>query len=540
MKLTRLSILFVMLCGLFFSVQMFQVAIGQTPAKDANPKVLIMDKVGPSDVLGDMYGPVSFRHAYHSDIVRDCSICHHYFDDHYNDQVVPAEKCDACHASDDFDSMSRQLPCDTCHSPESGPEIRVITAEDGSVKTIPGLKAAYHRNCLDCHDSMGGPSGCGECHLANVPDHSELISSYNGSGTCEECHPGKIEEVQDSTHYRFSQPYAYSYLTGDDRPEETGVLYRPGRLWGTDAITAWDSNFPGACKNCHVGYGLIPYTSGEEKIFAESEFGNVDCLICHVQSEYSTQIPDRLSRNFAGLLPFAKQVTRTTPDTCKRCHTALSSSINAVSPVYSGLRGTAYEESTDVHAALGMTCFDCHYEQAHRFHRQVSAGLQAADSPNDEQNCSRCHREVHTNDNYRQMTEIMSCTACHIPDIGGAIEINLENSSSPTEMKSQVVYKWFNRTADIFGNPNGDTGNGMIFPYKMAIIREPIDADGNIINVDPATGTVMGEIDSWREREVFLPMSHGITLDTAYTCNDCHSESPIINWYDMDFYPPDL
>lgn len=541
MRKTRFTILLFILVGLFFSVQLLQTAIGQTSNSSNIKKVIKLDKVGPSDVIGNRYGAVLFRHKYHADIVKDCSVCHHFFSEHSNDQVVPADKCDKCHKSEKFDSMSRELPCDTCHNTASAPSQRAVMSTDGvTLLTIPGLKAAYHRSCLACHEDMGGPQGCGDCHLANVPDHTELIGKYEGSGTCEECHPGKIDEIQKGTHYRLSKPYEYSYLNDEKKPSEVGMINRYGRLWGTDAITSWDAKFAGACKTCHIGYGLIPYTSGEKKIFAESEFGNVDCLICHVKGDYSTTNPDRISRNFAGLLSYAKKVEHTSSDTCKRCHTALSSTMNTIAPDYSGLRGTPFEVGKDVHANFGMNCFDCHYEQAHRFKRQVSASVQAADSSRNEQSCSRCHRDAHSRDKYAKMTSFMSCTGCHIPDKGGAIEVNLENRGMPTGLKSRVVYKWFNRTTDLLGKPYGDDTDGMLFPYRVAIIREPIDSEGKILNVDPVSGMVTGEVASWREREVYLSMSHGISLDSAYKCSDCHSATSGFNWSSMGLNPPTI
>ena len=32
----------------------------------------------------------------------------------------------------------------------------------------PGLKAAYHLNCLGCHEKNGGPTGCTDCHTRTV------------------------------------------------------------------------------------------------------------------------------------------------------------------------------------------------------------------------------------------------------------------------------------------------------------------------------------------------------------------------------------
>ena len=33
-------------------------------------------------------------------------------------------------------------------------------------------------------------------------DHSDLITSYEGSKTCEPCHPGAAEEMLNSIHYK--------------------------------------------------------------------------------------------------------------------------------------------------------------------------------------------------------------------------------------------------------------------------------------------------------------------------------------------------
>ena len=33
-------------------------------------------------------------------------------------------------------------------------------------------------------------------------DHSDLITSYEGSKTCEPCHPGSAEEMLNSIHYK--------------------------------------------------------------------------------------------------------------------------------------------------------------------------------------------------------------------------------------------------------------------------------------------------------------------------------------------------
>lgn len=508
------------------------------------PKVVLLDKVGPEDVLGYLFDSVLFRHKYHAKIVKDCSVCHHFFNEHYNDQVVSSQRCQECHLAENFDSMSRCLACDTCHEPNSSPEVRNIRSNNGVLLRIPGLKAAYHRNCIDCHNDMCAPSGCGDCHLARVPDHSELISDFKGASTCEECHPGKIAEVQRTTHYRLSKSLSHDYLSsasGEPRPKEAGMLNRPGRLWGTSALDAWDVESDSSCKKCHIGSGSIPnYTQSDDEI-SETEIINVDCLICHVHEGYPLSLNDRFDKDFTLAPGIEKLVGHTTSENCQRCHTALTSipASDAVSPVYSDLRGTAFEPESDIHAELGMACFNCHYARDHMFKRQVSASVQAADFPCPEQGCVRCHRDIHVTDEYLMMTTIIACTGCHIPDTGGPIEINFEDKSKPTQLKSRVVFKWFNRTTNWFGEPFGSRLDGMLYQYRVGIIREPLDIDGNPIPIDITTGKPKSdEIRSWREREVYLPISHGVQLDNAYTCSDCHSKNSKFNWSDMQIEIP--
>ena len=80
--------------------------------------------------LVDRYEPTRFSHANHVDYEGDCEVCHHHAS-----EVEKYPPCRACHGlgSDDLDK--------------------------------PGLKGAYHRQCMNCHRQMeSGPLGCEECH----------------------------------------------------------------------------------------------------------------------------------------------------------------------------------------------------------------------------------------------------------------------------------------------------------------------------------------------------------------------------------------
>ena len=80
--------------------------------------------------LADQYETAIFSHTNHVEYADDCETCHHH-----SSRVETAP------------------PCRECHGVTSG-DLR-----------LPGLKGAYHRQCMNCHREMGsGPLDCVGCH----------------------------------------------------------------------------------------------------------------------------------------------------------------------------------------------------------------------------------------------------------------------------------------------------------------------------------------------------------------------------------------
>jgi len=104
----------------------------------AQPAKLTDPLRGPSVVilneLENVYLPVPFDHAGHAEMAQmsgGCVTCHHHSP---GDSEHPA--------------------CKTCH--EAGAKNNDIAK--------PGLKGAYHRQCISCHREWSGESGCNACH----------------------------------------------------------------------------------------------------------------------------------------------------------------------------------------------------------------------------------------------------------------------------------------------------------------------------------------------------------------------------------------
>ena len=115
-----------------------------------NPEMVTLDS------LTDKYEPVFFTHSRHAAMAGNCATCHH---EHGDSGSLPCKSCHSLDASAFKNSITRSfMACRNCHGTYS-PE----------APRVPGLKAAYHSQCFQCHRGMGNvgkdPKGCTElCH----------------------------------------------------------------------------------------------------------------------------------------------------------------------------------------------------------------------------------------------------------------------------------------------------------------------------------------------------------------------------------------
>jgi len=121
------------------------------------------------DTMVKYFDGVEFDHAMHTDLGEDCSVCHH----HTTGTGTTDERCISCHAeSEEVANVS----CRSCHvtEPFSADHINIVSSNVYLFHIDkPGLKAAYHWNCVSCHEQMDGPTGCQDCH-ARTPEGDAL------------------------------------------------------------------------------------------------------------------------------------------------------------------------------------------------------------------------------------------------------------------------------------------------------------------------------------------------------------------------------
>ena len=118
------------------------------------------------DSLGNLYEAVVFDHAMHVDATESCADCHH----HTTGTGAESEYCAKCH---DGEVEMDAVLCQDCHSADPLSPENLHNPKPGFTyhNDQPNLKAAYHLNCIGCHQEVDGPTGCEDCHTKTETGH---------------------------------------------------------------------------------------------------------------------------------------------------------------------------------------------------------------------------------------------------------------------------------------------------------------------------------------------------------------------------------
>jgi hypothetical protein len=396
------------------------------------------------------------------------------------------------------------------------------------------------------------------------------ITSYNGTQTCISCHKDAAMEVLSSLHYR-------QFI--DEHQEKGGKLPDTGMLLGCSInvnavmLPNWldllEPVVPGkplvasGCALCHPGLGakVDPAAAPDPR-----EATNVDCLICHAPNYARVVVRQGGGFGFApapgvDLLETARKVGRPTTEACWRCH--------GVNPIIR--RGSMPTRDTDVHAAKGMQCVDCHAFSRHRVAGVADvAAKERSDAP--KPTCESCHtagphKGSQATDLNRHVARV-TCQACHIPAIARDPKyltlaerdwtrpvLNQDKGlyQPATRMVSamQPEYHWWNGTA----RGEAPSPGGRIAPFKRPRYTLIADAATNEtvfinLSVYATTGDVgraasdgarqAGQAYSgqWRGKreDLLLLENHGVAgRDQALRCAACHGPSGLLPFEELGY-----
>lgn len=342
----------------------------------------------PEEPFDDLYAPVRFMHAKHAADIGDCTACHHYRP-----------------AGDDYPETVR---CSACHQKPFNEELI----------GRPGLKAAYHQQCMGCHaEKDKGPTACVDCHAKNTPDHRELVNLPDNpdplqvTAECLRCHDKAGEDMLKAAHWRWQGPSPYT--VGAEKRVDLGKA--------TNTINnfcvALPSNWP-RCTSCHAGYGW------KDANFDHNDKSRMDCLVCHDATLTYRKVPTDAGMPYPqlDLKKIAQNVGKPSRKNCGDCHFTGGGG-DAVK--HGDMNGILYYPSRncDIHmGGMDFSCQECHKTRNHQISgRSLSLPVAEGSRTCEECHTDQPHKRVDTdhkgllNHHLNRHVQTIYCQTCHSP-----------------------------------------------------------------------------------------------------------------------------
>ncbi len=267
------------------------------------PDVFVLDD------LSDIYVPVVFPHKLHADMesmADGCAICHHH------------------------SPTGEMKACNTCHDGATNPD---------NLRQ-PGLKGAYHRQCLNCHREWSHDTACEECHVKKQPGVEPPVIDTNGG------------DIMGKLHPNVETPEKWVYNT-DDLEEGSKVTFHHrdhSELFGKRCV---DCHRKENCSRCHDSAAPqekhVRQDPHEDCMKCHDTEG--DCARCHQQGE--TPGFDHFARTGFKIDTFHAEVA------CKTCH-GQSGSFKGMKADCTACHEKGWFPENFDHAKTGLTLDELH------------------------------------------------------------------------------------------------------------------------------------------------------------------------------------
>ena len=228
------------------------------------PDVFILDK------LSDIYVPVVFPHKLHAGMTemgQGCDVCHH------RNPPGPILSCYECHGGPSNPQNLRQ----------------------------PGLKGAYHRQCLSCHREWTHETDCVICHARKDPNK-------------EFAPPAETTDIMGVLHPNIEVPDVKVYVAEalEDTPYATFHHKEHVDVFGLQCV---DCHREESCSNCHdtlVKHARVRQDPHEDCMQCHAPELDADCTFCH--SDAPKGPFDHTARSGFNLAAYHQTLT------CRNCH----------------------------------------------------------------------------------------------------------------------------------------------------------------------------------------------------------------------------
>lgn len=222
------------------------------------------------DTLSRIYEPTVFTHRLHAEMAfmsGGCASCHH------------------------FNPPGKILACADCH------EAKILRTD----LSKPGLKGAYHQQCLNCHREWSHSTNCIVCHAEKGQEGTGDKSEFRGKAHQKIETPGKLvyqteyDENPVVTFYHNSHTNMYGLKCTDCHTEEScGRCHDTMKRTRDEDLEAHDN-----CINCHQqevddDCGKC-HDVKEKKAFSHKDVGwelnryhiSLDCNQCHKSGKFT-------------------------------------------------------------------------------------------------------------------------------------------------------------------------------------------------------------------------------------------------------------
>ncbi len=246
-----------------------------------------------------------------------------------------------------------------------------------------------------------------EKHIPSV-DHTKFpqlqkkfTSPQQITAECISCHNKSGEEIMHSNHWNWERE---EYIKG------RGIV-SIGKKNAMNNFCIGTQGNEKSCAKCHIGYGM------DEKGFSFTDAENIDCLVCHDNSETYAKASNQGGKPVATLdfNKIAQSVGMPKRTNCGVCHFYGGGGDNVKHGDLSSLM--FYPNSNiDIHMGvdnMNMQCVDCHKTKNH----VISGKMYSLSSMNENRVlCEDCHTETpHKKDILNEHTLKVACQTCHIP-----------------------------------------------------------------------------------------------------------------------------
>lgn len=281
----------------------------------SGPNMIVIDR------FRERYGPVVFSHRLHAemaDMGGGCESCHHY------------------------NTTGPVLACGSCHEPGSG------SMELG----MPGLVAAYHRQCMSCHREWQHTVECRSCHALS----GDMKMAAKGLG-----------ELKAKEHKRISEPTKVVFKTRSDKGSQVTFYHdQHSKLFGM------------SCTMCHEGQGCVRCHDVKKTVLTETPVSSMDgrtteekhkaCFSCHENDKCSNCHSDVETKPFNHAVQTGWVIKKYHSNlSCRSCHGSGNRFVRVQSDCGTchslEKKGSFRHEVTGVRLDdnhLGFACEDCH------------------------------------------------------------------------------------------------------------------------------------------------------------------------------------